>query len=346
MSDTVPVAGVDELESHLDAVLANTSLPLNEKLFDDVGLQLSDANTVPLIPRLLPKITAILQVFSAEPTVLCELTMKLLRPLTFSQIITMTTQEAIIQALRSPWPSAVILGMAILEKAQSPSEATILGSMKDVVSSFVERWLDCPDVSVGEMGNRTLLGLLEIDCDVPLPDANGLLTVAQREPQGQGFLWRRIFTDPSIYVLLLSLTTRVGGLPERQRCLAQGRLLRVLPRMSELNLPRLCATKFDDLNRRCAQVDGNYGLLQFAALHMVDKTDELMHLILIDFFKSLVAVHCQTPDADFKTETIKKLVHDANDNILRDALLGFPSEDPDAESEVVEKLTSFIDKVV
>jgi hypothetical protein len=40
-SDTVPVAGVDELDRHLDDLVQDPSLPLEAKLFDDVELQLT-----------------------------------------------------------------------------------------------------------------------------------------------------------------------------------------------------------------------------------------------------------------------------------------------------------------
>lgn len=51
-SDTVPVTGVDELDQHLDELVTDPNLPLKEKLFDDVELQLS--GLFPLHPTTYP----------------------------------------------------------------------------------------------------------------------------------------------------------------------------------------------------------------------------------------------------------------------------------------------------
>lgn len=41
MEDTVPVTGLDDLDQHLDALLADPTLPSTVKTFDDVTLQLT-----------------------------------------------------------------------------------------------------------------------------------------------------------------------------------------------------------------------------------------------------------------------------------------------------------------
>ncbi len=281
--DTVPISGVDELDRHLDDLMRDPELPLQPGLFDAVELQLSEANIPPLIPRFLPKITTILTNYTKDPAVLTSLTIKLLGPVAFTQVLSLASEDMLVQALSSPAPSANVLAMVIIHKAAStPSDAAILSVMTPLFTAFLTRWLAAPDVEVGTKGGRVLGDLLDVDCELPPPppppraaDADKQLVL--RRVAGQGKLWRRLFQDRDVYSLLVSLVSsspRRADMSAHQLTLAQGRLLRVLPRLAALNF---------------AAVSGS-GLLQFAALNMVDKTDTLMHLSLVDFFEALVSV--------------------------------------------------------
>ncbi|KAL7629829.1 hypothetical protein AAE478_001352 [Parahypoxylon ruwenzoriense] len=343
-NDTIPVTGVDELEKHLDDLLADPTLSPTHKLFDHVELQLTDANIPPLIPRLLPKITEILKQYQQDPAILCSLAIKLLSPLNFTQILSLASEEALIQALRSPAPSANILAMTILEKAaKSPSETAILAMMNNVMTSFLTQWLSAPQVEVGEKGSRVLGDLLDVDCDTRPPDGlsvNGM-EIAVRGSPGQGLMWRRIFQDRDIYGLVLSLGSRgphhntMGGLSAQQLALAQGRLLRVLPRLAALNFAVVTRSDFADLNQRYAGFNYNGGLLHFAALHMIDKEDMLMHLSLIDFFETLLSIQRITPFSTYKIDTLRRIIRDATiqDNILKAAILSLPERTVPEEAE-------------
>ncbi|RYP92516.1 hypothetical protein DL770_001382 [Monosporascus sp. CRB-9-2] len=356
-TDTIPVTGVDALDKHLDDLLQDPNLPLIAKLFDDVELQLTDANIPSLIPRLLPKLTEVLKQYQQDPATLCSLAVKLLRPLTLTQVLSLASEDAIIQAMMSPAPSANILAMTVLAKAaKSPADAAIVAMMKNVVTSFVAQWLSAPQVEVGEKGSRVLGDLLDVDCDSRPPEGlsvNGT-EIAVRRPPGQGLMWRRIFHDRDIYALILSLCSRDGHqqrpdggprLSDQQRTLAQGRLLRVLPRLAALNLSALSRTDFPDLNERYAGFEGDAGLLQFAALHMIDMEDMLMHLSLVDFFEALLSIQRVTPYSNYKMETLRSLVRDATarDEALKDAILTLPDR---TVPEEAEELRSFIRDVM
>jgi hypothetical protein len=308
----------------------------------------SDANILPLIPRLLPKITEILKQYQQDPAVICSLAIKLLGPLSFTQVMSLASEDAIIQALRSPAPSANILAMTILQKASKvPSEAAILATMKNIISEFIIRWLSAPQVEVGEKGTRVLGDLLDIDCEIRPQDGlpqNGM-EVAVRKPPGQGLMWRRIFHDRDIYNLVLSLCSAgphhnaEEGLSALQLTLAQGRLFRILPRLAALNLGAVTRSDFPDLTQQYAPVDGDEGLLQFAALHMIDKEDMLVHLNLIDFFESLVAIQRATPFSTFKMDTLKKLIRAAtvHDTTLKAAIISLPDRTIPEEADDLKK---------
>ncbi|KAI2605620.1 hypothetical protein GGR54DRAFT_633462 [Hypoxylon sp. NC1633] len=336
-TDTIPVTGVEELEKHLDQLLADPTLLPTHKLFDDVELQLTDANIPPLIPRLLPKITETLKQYQQDPAILCSLAIKLLGPLNFTHILSLASEESLIQALRSPAPSANILAMTVLEKAaKSPGDAAILAMMNNLVTDFLTRWLSAPQVEVGEKGSRVLGDLLDVDCDTRPPDGLSLngMEIAVRKPPGQGLMWRRIFHDHDIYDLILSLCGD-GSLSPQQQSLAQGRLLRVLPRLAALNFRAVTWSDHADLNKRHADFNGNGGLLHFAALHMIDEEDTLMHLNLVDFFETLLSIQRITPYSAYKMDTLKKLVRDATaqDDRLRAAIATLPERTVPEESE-------------
>ncbi|TVY81882.1 hypothetical protein LSUE1_G006772 [Lachnellula suecica] len=291
--DEIPVTGLEELESHLRIVSENPDTPLNAKLFDEVELQLNDSNTSPLIPRLLPNLTHILLTYDKDPTILATLSIKLLRPIHFTQALTLASEDALIQALRSPVTAANILAITVLEKAtRAPSDTAILSIMKGVVESFIRTWLSTPHVEVGEKATQVLGNLLEVDCDRRSSAGidtkmNGMQLAGT---YGQGLLWRRIFEDRDIYDLIFSLCssktvdTEEGELDERQKSLAQGRLLRLLPKLAALDFPTVTRTNFPDIEQRYGLQDGDHGLLFFAMVDMVDKQDILMHLNLIDLY--------------------------------------------------------------
>lgn len=193
--------------------------------------------------------------------------------------------------------------MAIIEKAaRSPGDTAILSIMKGVVEEFIRTWLSTPHVEVGEKATKALGDLLDVDCDRRsiTTKMNGLEITKNRSP-GQGLLWRRILQDVEIYGLIFELCsfetagTEVGQLDERQKSLAQARLLRVLPRLSALDFHAVSHTNFPDIERRYELLDGEQGLLWFAATDMVNKAEDmLMHITVIDFFAEFLETMSMT----------------------------------------------------
>jgi len=129
--------------------------------------------------------------------------------------------------------------------------------MKPLVRSFIEAWLSTPEVEVGEKATKALADLLEVDCDrrssASLNTKMSGLQIASNMPPGQGLLWRRIFHDREIYESIFSMcSSDVEGtieLDERQKSLAQARLLRILPRLAVLDFNSITHTHFPDIER-------------------------------------------------------------------------------------------------
>ncbi|KAF4627470.1 hypothetical protein G7Y89_g10684 [Cudoniella acicularis] len=349
--EDIPITGLEELESHLQKLIASPETPLDAKLFDEVQLQLTDSNIPPLIPRLLPALTQILLTYEKDPTILASLSIKLLQPIQFTQALTLASEDALIQALRSPAPSANILAISVLEKAaRSPSDTAILSIMKGVVENFLRVWLSTPHVEVGEKATQALGNMLEVDCDwrssAAIDTKMSGMQLASRTPPGQGLLWRRIFQDRDIYQLVFSLCSfqtvgvNEGQLDERQKSLAQARLLRILPRLSALDFHAITQTHFPDVEITYGLQEGQYGLLYFAAVDMVDKEgDMLMHITLIDFFADLLNVISTTeltrPTMDYLASLIKKVA--TSDTTLYKSLESMALS-PESSPELVDLL--------
>ncbi|KAI1748474.1 hypothetical protein F4782DRAFT_359506 [Xylaria castorea] len=345
-TDTIPVSGVDDLEKHLDQLASDPALPPDSKLFDDIELQMTDANTPPLIPRLLPKITDILKRYQHDPAVLCSLATKLIAPISFLQVVELASEEAIIQALRSPAPSANLLAMTILAKAaKSPSDAAILAAnMKGIITSFVNQWLSASQVEVGEKGSKVLGDLLDIDSDARPSEGLAVsgVEIAVRKAPGQGSMWRRIFHDRDVYGLILSLCSNgphQSAEAPKQLSLAQGRLLRILPRLSALNIAAVTKSHFPELHQRYANSEGVGGLLYFAALDMIDKEDVLMHMSLIDFFETMLSIQRLTPFSTYKMDTLRTLYREASkqDDTLKNAILSLPERTVPEEADELRR---------
>ncbi len=287
------------------------------------------------------------------------LTIKLLGPVSFTQVLQLASPSDLIQALQSPAPAANLLVLAILHKAAaSPDDITTLCAASLLVPTFIHRWLTAPQVEVGQKASKVLGDLLDIDCDLPPPPpptrpVDPLHTpLVLRKAPGHGQLWRLLFTDTPTSTLITDLVS--GHHPDtahdpRQLSLAQGRLLRILPRLAAINFPAVShsqttpPTPIHFTNGTNGAADNSEqghprpgeGLLQYAALRMVHKTDVLMHLSLVDFFETLVSLLRVTETSALKTETLRAVLREATagDEILRGALLGLPDRTVEEEAE-------------
>lgn len=287
------------------------------------------------------------------------MTTKLLSPLAFSRVLAIADAPSILSALGSPLPGANLLALTILHKAaRSPADAAILSTLPDLFEALVTRWLDAQDVGVGERAARVLGDLLDTDCDAPIDDAfpasevNGVSgsELVKRRVPGHGRLWAMLFGTERIFSILPTLCsstqssdaeadTEAPPRTERQVSISQGRLLRMLPRLATLNMQEVATrANFPDLipmPQSLARLTG-HGLLQWAALAMVDKSDMLMHLSLIDFFETFVSI-MRVAGGETSSIVTHALVKAAtsNDEQLKEALLSLPDRTVEEEAELL-----------
>lgn len=218
-----------------------------------------------------------------------------------------------------------------------------------MVEQLVRCWLQSPDVGVGERASKVLVDLLKVDAGRTRVSNSLVLngsvdgTTENGEDSSNHKLWRLIMLNRSILSLIVTLCstpTDTSLTPQelraalRQTSLSQGRLLRLLPPLATLSLHTIIHSEFTDLFPipEPAAAELSHGLLQWAALTMVDKSDILMHLSLIDFFEALVSVmRVSADDEDFTKRLVKIAVR--NDPELLSSLRGLPDRTIEDEAE-------------
>ncbi|KAM3440983.1 hypothetical protein MY4824_001767 [Beauveria thailandica] len=353
--DVIPIARLDELLEHL-AELRDPETPIDDELFDDVELQLGDANIPLLLDNVLVPLTQLLRstsTSSRDPEPLLSMTAKLLRPLTFSRVLTLADSASILAALRSVLPRANLLALTMLHKAaRGPDDAALLSTFPELVAALLICWLDTESVEVSQRAAEVLDDLLTTDCDVVKDVAtNGAFgafseEIFEKRVPGHGHLWNLIFGSEQFFAIIprfASLNSEDDDADspsrtERQISLAQGRLLRLLPRLASLDLRALSQTSFPELVplRQNLAREVGHGLLQWAALAMINKSDRLMHRNLIYFFQEFISVMRVTSSGPpSTTRVIRAIVRaaTADDDELKTALTEFLSTLLEDEAE-------------
>ncbi|KAJ4286894.1 hypothetical protein N0V88_007838 [Collariella sp. IMI 366227] len=334
--DTAPITGLAELDRHLNELVQDPNLTLNPKLFDDVELQLTESNIPALIPRFLPRLTAILKQYTHDPAAIVSLTIKLLGPISFPDILHLASPDELVLALDAPVPAPNLLALVIIHKAAArPADITLLSTMTDIVASFIHRWLVSPYVEVGQKSTKVLGDLLDIDCALPTttptrPTDAAHSELSLRKVPGNGSSGSSSSptrpptpsSSPSFQATTLHLQQPAPTL------LAQGRVLRILPRLAAINF---CAVSHSTITaptpvhlangNGAPNGDGQQhtlspprpgeGLLQYVALRMVEKSDALMHLSLVDFFETLVGLLRVTEHEPLKVEVLRRVLREA-----------------------------------
>lgn len=259
-------AQLDELDSHLTSLeeADDPSQHFQPDLFDRINYQLGPVSYPDLTARFLPRLGLVLKKtaeaeaasspgWKGYPQPLIALTIKLLRPVSFTDALALCTPPYLVTALNSPDEHLNALALSILDKAAaSPSAASILAAVPGLLEALLARWLLSPSVAVGQHGVVLLGDLLDVDCPHPQPvftdDQKACLDVrlvARGAARGHGAVWRRLFgaDDGLCWATLQKVEAELAAGDgdddpriRNQRTLAQDRLLRLLPRLAVLDI--------------------------------------------------------------------------------------------------------------
>lgn len=185
-------------------------------------------------PSLLPSIIAILTNTLHSHVFLTNLATKLIAPISFNSLLTITPPKTLTLALSST-PFSALIALSILSTATtSPSFVAALSAHSHLVAQPIHTWLSTPSIEVGVRATVLLGALLDTDCPTRPVKRNTsihsgeeiIYPLSGQNISGQGHLWRRLFADLDIYTLLFTLissstpTTSTHHLSLHQRYLA------------------------------------------------------------------------------------------------------------------------------
>ncbi|KAH6889181.1 hypothetical protein B0T10DRAFT_48178 [Thelonectria olida] len=304
-----PVSGIEDGTSHifelddLKAHLQEVSSQPNAKLLDGslierVYLQLNERNVLPVTEVLLSPVADILFRTNQDARPLIALARKLIVPLTFSQLRELAGPDELMIALGSEWPGANLLALEILSSAgRNAAKVAVLRDHPEVTRQMMSLCLNSEDVSVSQTAMRVLRTLLEANHESVRP--NGVHHHAANGNDGpadlpfDNVLWRQLFSDEQGLLTILDSchATSANTAEDMKRITtAQGRLLEFLPQLIHVNPDAISTARFPERYRLTQETSlpGGYGVLQWAALEMIDRTDELMYRQLLDFWRALI----------------------------------------------------------
>lgn len=279
----------DALKAHLIEIQEDPSKALDTTLVDRLKLQLVE-NTALVVPAtILSLVSALLPVLQQDPTPLTTLAIKATTYLSFADLRSVQPPVDFIAGFKAPSEPINLLALSLLAKAgKTPSDAAIVAGDYGLITSLVELWLSTTSTSVAQAALDTLWALLEVDLASPLE--NGDHDQASETLGGQGLVWRRVFTDKSVYGLLFGLCSLQNGAPgdlsKRERTVAQGRLTGFLVRAGALRWDIISNPQVPDVEKMYK----SNSLLHFAASVMVDVSDVLMHMTLLNFYRGLLEI--------------------------------------------------------
>ncbi|MCJ1416460.1 hypothetical protein MMC32_002798 [Xylographa parallela] len=283
---------VADLSSHIATVTEDPNLPLDAKRFGAFDKIYTDALSDNDRQSLLNRLSSLIPTLRQDPQPATELILNLIRPesYSFSQILRIQPNVDLIAGLCSPNSDVNLVTLSLLSKACSSSgDAGIIAASPETVAALIRLWLSTPVTEVATKGLEVLSGLLRIDATTA-PDGDTNMVGYSAKVYGQGLMWRRVFHDKDVYELFFSICSlsnagRAGQPSKREKTISQARLLDFILAFS--NFEQINSSQLPDIEKKYGLSEG--GLLEFAAVHMIDwKDDLLMHASLIDFFTKLL----------------------------------------------------------
>jgi hypothetical protein len=281
------------LREHLERVFQEPYTALDLRLIDKLRLELL-ANIDPKVAAvLLVQVSAVLPVLQEDPTPLTSLAKKAGEYLDFSQIQSIQPSVDFLAGIKAPSPPINLLALSLLGKAgHAATDAAIIAANQDLVVSLVELWLSTPSTETAQVAFDVLWSLLEVDFPKRSKDYGTADKAQTTEGDGQGLMWRRIFDDKSVYVLLFQIcnlqdTTYAESVGKRQKTVAQGRLMEFVLKAGSLDWQAVSQSHFRDVESSA----GSDSLLSFVACNMVEEDDVLLQMTLIQFYSDLLRIN-------------------------------------------------------
>jgi hypothetical protein len=285
---------------NIQEVSQSPATPLEVRTFDEAELVLPKTLQASQSLIVIQALIGLLPALQQDATPVVNLLLKFLDDFSYADVLQFGSQSLPFTdglALGEHMTSYNRLVLTLLEKATlKPADAAQVASMLETMLALVRLWLCTSDAGIAGQSSKLLLDLLRIDQEI-VTDPDG------RIPEGgQGLIWKRIFGDRNVYGTIFEACSLSGPsslkLSKSQRTLAQARLMEWLPPVGAMDWSAISRSHHPDTESAYGVSDG---LLEFAALRMVDyKDDVLMHRCLIDFYSDLLRT---TPAVDIGIST-------------------------------------------
>ncbi|ETI23142.1 hypothetical protein G647_04939 [Cladophialophora carrionii CBS 160.54] len=288
-----------EVFAHLAAVGTQGS-PLDEELLRRADRNLTFNSPKDLLWRVLSTGENLLQTLQQDPRPLTRLLERVISLLPFDELKTTISAEKLEGGLTSSSVPIQLLCLAYLRKAaDSPSGASFVAASSSLVQCQFTTWLSSESTEVAERSLEVLEALLAVDS----PNSTTVLSAGRSfaEAQGQGLLWRRVFHDPEVYVILYEWTSLLKSKRDLKTkkgiqlvTISQARLFDFIARVAPYDWSAVTTSSLPQIETQfMGQTDGHEpvgGILLYASSNMIDKDDILMKVLRQDFFQKLLGV--------------------------------------------------------
>ncbi|KIX93732.1 uncharacterized protein Z520_10638 [Fonsecaea multimorphosa CBS 102226] len=289
-----------EVFAHLAAVEAQPALPLDEELLKRAERNLTPTSPKDLLWRVLGTGEELLQTLQQDPRPLTRLLERVISLLPFDELRSTISAEKLQEGLTSPSVAIQLLCLAYLRKAaDSPSGASFVATSSSLVQCQFTIWLSSESAEVAERSLEVIEALLAVDSE----NSTTVLSAGRSfsEAQGQGLLWRRVFHDPDVYMILFewtSLTKSKRDVKTKKGMqlvtISQARLFDFIARVAPYDWNAVTTSSLAHIEAQFLRDNGGSepygGILRYAASHMIDKEDILMEVLRQDFFVKLLGV--------------------------------------------------------
>ncbi|KAL6242641.1 hypothetical protein RBB50_010287 [Rhinocladiella similis] len=295
---------------------------LDEELLRRAERSLDASTSRDLLWQTLASGERLLQTLQQEPRPLTRLLERTVSLLPFDELKSTISTDKLQEGLTSPSISVQLLCLAYLRKAaDSPSGASFVAASSPLVQCLLTTWLSSESTEVAERCLEAIEALLAVDSHT---SATVIATNDRfAEAQGQGLLWRRIFTDPQVYSIMFEWTSlRVSNRDVNTKrgmqlvTISQARLFDCIARLANYDWASISTTTLPAVEAKFmeggVESQSYGGLLRYAASYMIDQRDVLMEVLRQDFFMKLLGLIQESSPQSVPPRLLEALQHEAS----------------------------------
>ena len=288
-----------EVFAHLSTV-ETQGTPLDDELLRRADRNLTITSPKDLLWKILSTGEHLLQTLQQDPRPLTRLLERVISLLPFDELKATISAKKLEDGLNSVSIPVQLLCLAYLRKASDlPSGSSFVAASSSLVQCLFTTWLSSESTEVAERSLEVIEALLAVDS----PNSSTVLSGGRSfaEAQGQGFLWRRVFHDPEVYVLLFQWTSLSRSKRDVKTkrgmqlvTISQARLFDFIARIAPYDWGAVTTSTLPQVEMQFTSEAGVSepvgGILRYASTSMIDKDDILMKALRQDFFQKLLGV--------------------------------------------------------